>query len=314
MYFNITLLQLSVHMLHSPTWNYMFCPVALAAIVSQLLSTPTAGAADKPAADITALRDALTFYASFDHGPDADRGDGDRGLYSAPSLGERFDGRPGLPANGVVTIATGAGRFGDALRFHRAAPEVVFFKVARNLNYASSSWNGAVTFWLKLDPNEDLPPGYVDPLFITPRAFNDGALWTDFSDQPPRTFRHGAFPDRMVWDPQLRDFDKTPESERPLATVRQPPFARDEWTHIVFTFANFNTGKPDGVSTLYLNGRAAGTVSARTQTYTWDIERTTAVMGINYVGLFDELAFFNRTLTADEVRALYESSASLLAR
>ena len=29
-------------------------------------------------------------------------------------------------------------------------------------------------------------------------------------------------------------------------------------------------------------------------------------LGVNYVGLFDELALFDRALTAEEVRTLYE--------
>ena len=35
------------------------------------------------------------------------------------------------------------------------------------------------------------------------------------------------------------------------------------------------------------------------------------VIGLGYVGLFDELAIFNRALSADEVRELYELPAGL---
>ena len=56
------------------------------------------------AAATTSLREALTFQASFDHGPDADFGKSDRRLFSAPSMKHPRTGTPGLPTNGVVSI------------------------------------------------------------------------------------------------------------------------------------------------------------------------------------------------------------------
>ncbi len=258
------------------------------------------------AADTTSLRQALTFHASFDHGPDANFGQGDRRIFNAPSLQQPRIGTPGLPTNGVVAIAKGEGKVGDALRFHRKAPETVFFQVDKNLAYTKSNWNGAVAFWLRLDPDADLEPGYCDPLQITPRDWNDGAFWVDFSkDERPRHFRLGAFADRAVWDPNKRDYDKMPEAERPTVTVTKPPFTRQRWTHVVFTFANFNTGKPDGMATLYLDGKPQGTVSAREQTFSWEPAKAIAMLGIGYTGLIDDLAFFNRALTAIEVEQLF---------
>lgn len=274
----------------------------------------TSGLADDQSAKpLDALRKSLTFYASFDKGMDADFGKGDRRIYSAPTLNDRKTGKPGIGDNDAVSLVPDAGRFGGALRFHRQTPAVVYYRVEQNLPYAKSNWSGTISFWLKLDPDKDLPPGFCDPLFITPRTFNDGALWVDFSDKPPRQFRHGAFPDRKVWDPKLRDFDQTPEAERPLVTVTKPSFSRDHWTHIAITFDHFNTGKPDGSSTIYLNGEPAGRIGPREQTFTWEASDSTAVLGINYVGLFDELAFFDRGLGKDEVKALFESPGSLAA-
>lgn len=265
------------------------------------------GAADiLHAADGDGLRQALTFHASFDQGMDADYGSGDRRLFHAPSLKLPRVGAPGLPAHGAVSIAKGEGKTGDALRFHRNMPEVVFFQVEKNLAYAKSNWSGTVSFWLRLDPDTDLAPGYCDPLQITPREWNDGALWVDFSkDERPRHFRLGAFADRAVWDPQRRNYDTLPANERPLVTVTRPPFSRDRWTHVAFTFVNFNTGSKDGAATLYLDGRAQGSVSAWKQTLTWEPAQTIAMIGIGYTGLFDELAFFNRALTAVEVGQLF---------
>jgi hypothetical protein len=257
-------------------------------------------------ADLSSLREALTFHASFDQSPDADFALGDRRIFTALSIKEPRNATPGLPTNGVVSIAKGEGHVGDALRFHRRAPEMVHYQAAKNLAYATSNWNGTVSFWLRLDPDADLEPGYCDPLQITPRAWNDGALWVDFSkDERPRHFRLGVFADRAVWDPTGRDLDKTPETERPLVTLTRPPFSRDQWTHVVFTFANFNTGKKDGAAVLYLDGQSVGRVSAREQTFTWNPAQAIALLGIGYTGLFDELAFFNRALTPAEVGQLF---------
>jgi hypothetical protein len=97
-----------------------------------------------------------------------------------------------------------------------------------------------------------------------------------------------------------------------LVTVEKPPFTNDGWTHVLISFSNFNTGLPDGISTLYLNGQPAGAVGPREQTFTWDVSRATACLGISYTGLIDELAFFDRALTDDEVRALFEFPHPLL--
>jgi hypothetical protein len=149
---------------------------------------------------------------------------------------------------------------------------------------------------------------------ITQREWNDAALWVDFSkDERPRHFRLGAFPDRLVWDPNLRDYDKVPDAERPMVTVTRPPFTRQRWTHVVFTFANFNTGKRDGVATLYLDGKSQGAVSGREQTYSWEPSKTIAMLGIAYTGLFDDLAFFNRAITTAEAEQLYSLPGGIAA-
>jgi len=73
---------------------------------------------------------------------------------------------------------------------------------------------------------------------------------------------------------------------------------------VVFTFERFNTGKGDGVARLYLDGEPRGVLSARQQTFTWDPEQAIVGLGLNYIGLLDELSIFNRALAADEVAAL----------
>jgi hypothetical protein len=98
---------------------------------------------------------------------------------------------------------------------------------------------------------------------------------------------------------------RLPRSRRPLVSVNDPPFARSRWTHVVFTFEQFNTGRSDGVARLYLDGAPAGALTARQQTFTWNPGDTLIALGLNYIGLLDELSIFNRALTGEEIRTLH---------
>ena len=51
---------------------------------------------------------------------------------------------------------------------------------------------------------------------------------------------------------------------------------------------------------LYLNGELQGAVE-RPLEFTWDVEKAAIMIGILYIGDFDDLAIFNRALTAEEV-------------
>jgi hypothetical protein len=62
---------------------------------------------------------------------------------------------------------------------------------------------------------------------------------------------------------------------------------------------------------LYLDGQPQGTLSARQQTFTWDIDATAIALGLGYIGLFDELAIFDRALTDAQVRALQQLEKGL---
>ena len=121
-----------------------------------------------------ALSEALTFHASFDGGVDAEFARGDGTLYAAVSAARDAEARPGLPAGGETRVAAGEGRFGDALQFTDANATRVFFKAEKNLPYAESNWSGTVSFWLRVSPDEDLEPGYTDPMQITPRRTHQG--------------------------------------------------------------------------------------------------------------------------------------------
>jgi hypothetical protein len=262
---------------------------------------------------IPQLAKAVTFHASFDGRLDADYAKGDAKLYSAPNMSKTAATRPGLPEAGIVAVP-GEGRFGDALRFTKKQSAMVFFQGEGNMNYSARDWSGAVSFWLRLDPETDLEPGFTDPIQITPRAWNDAAFFVEFGkDEKPRHFRLGAYADLKVWNPQNRPWDSISMAEKPLVSVERPPFAKDKWTHVVFTFEKFNTGNPDGVATLYLNGRKQGALSPRKHTWTWDMKQTRIMLGLSYIGMFDELTLFDRALSDDEVRQLYTSKNSVAA-
>jgi hypothetical protein len=38
----------------------------------------------------------------------------------------------------------------------------------------------------------------------------------------------------------------------------------------------------------------------------WDVDKAGIYVAVSYIGLLDELALFNRSLTADEVRRLHK--------
>lgn len=275
----------------------------VAAAIAAIVTFGPAGAAG---VDRQALRAALTFHAPFDGTLDAAQAAGDPKLYSAPSFKQRGEATPGLPPGRQVQHAPGAGRFGDALRFLQKGAAVAFYRGAGNMTYAKADWSGTVSFWLSTDPQRDLPDGFCDPVQITPRAWNDAAFFVEFEKRPAGIpFRLGAYADFKVWNPEARRFDDIPAGERPLITVEDPPFAGGRWTHVLFTFERFNTGRPDGTVRLYLDGTLRGTLAGRQQTFTWDPDGTAIALGLSYVGLLDDLAIFTRALSDDEVRTVY---------
>ena len=273
------------------------------------LAVVSVGAGSRLMDEEPSLREALSLYASFDRGIEADLARGDRALYTATSM-KRDDARPGLPAE--VSIARGKGRHGDALHFMKKNTAVVFYRATKNVAYSLKDWSGTVSFWLSLDPEKDLEPGYTDPLQITERAWNDAALWVDFSDKNPRHFRLGAFADLKIWNPENKDFDKMTPEERPMFDAGIPPFAAGKWSHVAITFEHFNTGRDDGVATLYLDGERRGSIRGRTQSFTWDPEKTAVMLGLSFTGLFDELAIFDRALGDDEIREVFRAGGRLV--
>ena len=252
-----------------------------------------------------ALRKALTFHASFDQVVDADFALGNKQLYTATSYKKREDAKPGLH-HPDAQLVSGAGRFGGALKFVKKNTKAVYYAATKNVAYQSRDWDGTVSFWLSLDPEMDLEPGYCDPLQVTDEDYNDGALWVDFTkDDKPRHFRLGVFGDLKIWNPKDLPPDKNPDFMGRLVVVKKTPFARGRWTHVVITHQGLG-GAKGGVAKLYLDGVLQGTTPVISEPFGWDLARAAIRLGVNYVGLFDDLSVFNRELSAQDVKALHQ--------
>ena len=268
-------------------------------------SAAPATAAAAASSEATTLSEALIFHASFDSGPNADFSAGDPLLYTAGSYDEQDQATPGI-GNPEIEIGSGVGRFGDALQFTARNQHAVFYRAEANVAYSPDDWSGTVSFWLSLDPAVDLEPGFCDPIQITATAFNNAAIWVDFTRDNPRQFRLGLFGDLDVWNPDALATADHPWFLDRLIAVDDPPYASARWTHVAITYSGLNT-EGGGSANLYLDGVPhPKTVTGIEEPFTWDLARAAIRLGVNYVGLFDELSMFNRALSAAEVRALHE--------
>jgi hypothetical protein len=264
-----------------------------------MTSTHTAG-------DLLAgLSQALTFHASFDNGPDADFALGDKQIYTATVQ----DGQkvvaltPGL-GDPPLAIADGQGKYGAALAFTQGHSHVVVYKAESNVAYAPEAFQGSFSFWMCLDPAE-IPGQYSDPVQLTDKDFSDACIWIDFTkNDTPSDLRLGVFGNQSEWDvtnqrAQSREFYYR------LAKVAEPPFAKDRWTHVVVTWDGINNAQ-GGRARLYFNAEYQGATGIIRERFTWDVANAGIRLGMgDFVGLIDDIAIFNRSLTSEEIRALY---------
>lgn len=250
------------------------------------------------------LKTALSFLASFDRGFDADYAHGDRLIYTAPSF-RNLDAAVADVVSPDIVIAKGQGRYGDALQFRKKNTQAVFFKAAVNTGYHPRDWSGAISFWLSLSPDSDLEPGYVDPLQITDKAYNNAAIWVDFTrDDKPRHFRLGVFGDSAAWTKGKAPPEQTAFFDQRTVVVTQPPFAHGQWTHVAIVFSGLGTDS-GGTARLYLNGKLAGIADGIHEPFSMEPALATIRLGVNYTGLMDELSMYTRALSDAEVDALY---------
>jgi hypothetical protein len=276
----------------------MNTPHSLALLTGALLFSSAAIAAD----NLKPLRDALTHHVSFDTKMDADFSRGDP---KVQTLGAPAKGQPPMQASDVIKIVPGQGKFGGALHFTKKNPFRPYWKNAGILDYKAANWSGSVSIWLKLTPDEDLEPGYCDPVQIVGGDNKKGFMFLEWSkDEKPREFRYAIRPLNEIWNPQNKDWAKMTDAERPAVNLKTAPFARTKWTHAVFTFDRLNAGK-SAVGKLYLDGKLMGTIKDWDLTLGWDAEKVQLVLGAAYVGHMDDLAVFNRALTDAEVRQVF---------
>ncbi len=259
--------------------------------------------ASKEATETPSIKSALTFYASFDNGINADFSLGDNKLYTSP-IKSIDSAKVGLHKPDIM-IAQDEGLIGSCLKFTERSSGYIFYRSEKNISYDTSDWSGAVSFWLSLDPAVDLQPGFCDPIQITDVSYNDAAIWVDFTKTNPRDFRLGVIGDRNSWNPS----PEGPDNENPifieqLPVVKEPPFASGKWTHVLINFNHLNT--EDGIASLYLDGKLVGTRSDIVDPFTWDYEKANILLGLSYIGLMDEVSIYNRLLTEEEITTLFQ--------
>jgi len=258
-------------------------------------------AASEPAEIKAALSNALALHASFDQGLEADFSRGDKTCY----VMQGKDLVKAAPTDEVRQLPN-AGRFGGALHFTKKNTFRPTFKDTGALGYNDRNWNATVSIWLRLNPDQDLEPGYCDPVQIIGDDSKKGFIFMEWSkDETPRYFRYAIRPLFHIWNPDNVQWDQIPFGKRPMVQVERAPFSREAWTHAAFTLENINDKEKPQVGRLYLNGKRQGAIEKWNLTFGWDPARVLLVLGASYVGYMDDLAAFNRALSDEEVNQLY---------
>jgi len=249
-----------------------------------------------------ALAKTLLFATTFDQGIHADFATGDPFLYSIPA----YD-KPDLISKGFlpaeVTIAKDQGLSGHALEFKRKGRSAIFYKAQNNINAGSDNWEGTISLWLSLDPEEDLAPGYTDPIQITDSGYDDAAFWVDFTKENPRSFRMGIYGDVDSWNPDKIGPDENPAFQNRLVPAADRPFSRDRWTHVVISYSQLNSD--GGQASFFINGNFQGRTMIP-EPFTWELDKAKIFLGLNFVGLVDEVSIFSTALSAQEIKGLYQ--------
>jgi len=276
----------------------LFCVVPMVVAEDRL-------AAEKPKADRAALVKALTFYASFDETVQADVGKGDKTLstrFNHETEKGNFVVEKSFDAK-VFRIAKGKGISGAALECTDVLPRNgrVFFPAKDNLAFKKDGWSGAASVWINTDPNTLFKTKFCDPIQITQKGANNGGIWFDFNDAKPRDMRHGLF----AAVPEGAKGISEDDPQAPMVRVPKVGFKNGEWHHVVLSWQNLDTGKKDALSVLYIDGKRIGAIEGRALSMDWDMDKTGIYVAVNFVGLLDELALFDRALSMDEVALLY---------
>jgi len=260
-----------------------------------------------------AILKAAIFYASFDETAAADRGKGSlefQTRFNHPTEKGAFRFEKGFDPK-AFHIAKGRGIHGGALEAVDVLPDNgrIFFPAKGNLAFAKDGWSGALSVWINTDPEKLLKTTFCDPIQITENGANNGGIWFDFNNNKPRDMRMGVFPAAKEGEKAIAETDP----DAPLVVVPNPGFKEGKWHHVVITWTNLDTGKKDAHAILYIDAKKIGAIKDRELAMRWDMEKTGIYVAVNYIGLLDELALFDRALTAGEVEALHREPG-LLAR
>lgn len=248
----------------------------------------------------------LTFLATFDKSYDADHANGSGKTMTASNVG-RKEVSDGMSVPGVTRDKPG--KYGKALSFSKKTKEVFCFGVEKNFPYSKNAFGATISFWMKTDL-KTLPPGFIDPLQITDKKWNDASIFVDFSDKLPRDFRLGVFSNLKFWNPDNKNYDKMPPSERPLVDAGNFKFSADRWTHVTLVFDAINATRKQSRCQLFIDGKKIGQLD-RKQKMTWNVKKAVIMLGIYYVGDMDEFAIFNKPLSAAEIDEVFKSTESL---
>lgn len=254
-----------------------------------------------------ALKKAVSFYASFDESLLPDVGVGPiTTRYGDPANPAKLTFVPGF--NKDMYRISKQGIAGGCLEATDVLPNRgrFFYPVKGNLAFKKGGWGGACSMWINMDP-QALKLQFCDPVQITQKGANNGGIWFDFNDAKPRDLRMGVFP--AV--PDGKTGAKESDADAPMVRVPKVAFKSGEWHHVVLSWDNFDTGKPNAIATLYIDGKKMGDVKDRAIAMDWDIEKAGIYTAVGYTGFLDEMACFSRALTQDEVTALHKTPGLL---
>lgn len=286
-------------------WAVFLCWIAIL--------EPKGGLAMTEASEVetTSVRKAVVLYASFDDAVKANLGGGELTVntrFGPPAEAEKHVFEKGFNEN-VFRIAKGKGVHGGALEVVDVLPNNgrIFFPAKGNIAFKKEGWDGAVSLWINTDPTELIKSRFCDPVQITQKGANNGGIWCDFNDAKPRDMRMGIFPAARAGQSPIKEDDP----QAPLIRVPRVGFKAGEWHHLVLNWKNCDTGKADAHAAFYVDGRLIGDVKDRDIPMDWDLEKAGIYVAVNYVGLLDEFAVFNRSLTPTEIELLHQQPALL---
>ncbi len=269
------------------------------------------GRSEVLAADDGPPASAMTLYVSFDEKIEGDFGKGELQLTTRsdhPTKKGEYVFQSGYPKT-VFRIAPEKGVSAGAMECLDILPNRgrIFIPAKGNLAFSNKGWGGAVSFWINTNPDTVFKSSYCDPVQITHKGAHNGGLWIDFPNTKPRDMRMGIFPGLKAEQKPLK------ESDPKASIVRLPKvgFQTGEWHHLVLSWKNFDTNKPNAHAQLFVDGKLIGEIKNRDLAMNWDMDQTGIYLAVSFIGLMDEFAAFNRPLTPREITHLHKHPDAL---